>query len=511
MATHPYYSKHRATKAAKFTVIFRAISTPATIVGSILLVRLLSEEQYGLYNLFYALLPAAVAVLSFGLDNTVSRYIPEFVKDGEFRLAKRLRNVAHLIRLITSGATMLAMVYFWDVWSGWLNISNYRAEFTIFAAILLLHFQYSLLSTILASYLMQKYSVGARAGVAAFKAVGYAYFWACGGDLVDILLLELGIFAFFTISLFVVELVKIDNSSGRHSQFGPASRRRIMRYAAFYNFNDVGALALGPKIDNFFIAAILNPIAVGAYSLATMISSQSRLVNPVNFFDTVIKPVFFSLDRNTQADEVTRHFQLLVKITLIFSFPVAAFFVAFNSSLVSVLFAGKFQDYSYLIGVVICFALVSRTGVLVSFVAQLAEKAGIVLASKLFVVYNVLALLWLIPRFGILGAAIATGTAAVFKETFIWWHVRELASFRGMGRFFAISLAYWIGFVAMSLFMQDFIENSLAELVMGTLLLAGFTFLYMRLPLTSPSERQFLRTALPERAVDVFSRIGVIV
>ena len=510
MATQSFYSKNRATKAAKYTIVFRAISIPATIVGSILLVRLLSEEQYGVYNILYALLPAVIAVLSFGLDNSVSRYIPEFVKDGEFRLAKRLGQVAQLIRLLTSTAAMLALIVFWEHWSEWLNITAYRGVFIIFAALLLFHLQYSLLSTILSSYLLHKYSVGAGAGVAVFKTVGYAFFWLRGGDLVYVLFLELGIFAFFTIALFAAELTKIDNSKGRRSTLGTQSRRRIIRYAAYYNFNDIGAFTLGNKIDVFFLAAIISPTAVGAYSLATMISHLTRQISPVAFFETVIKPLFFSLDHVTQAEDVTKHFQLLVKLTLIFSFPLAAFLASFHSPIVSIVFAGRFQDHSYLIGVIMSFSLVSRVGVVVSLIAQLAEKAGIVLASKIFVVYNVIAILWLVPRYGVLGAAIATGTALVFKEVFIWWHVRDLASLHGLGRFLIVNLVYWFGFAGISILIRNFTANSVTELMLGTLLFSVFLFFYMRLELMSIREKQFLRSALPHKAVVVLSRLDFI-
>lgn len=510
MATDPYYTAERARQAAKYTLLFRIISGLAALVGSVLLVRLLSEEQYGVYNLLYALLPLTINVLSFGLDNSVSRYIPEFVKDGEFRLAKRLGHFAQLIRMATSAAVMIGLIIFWDYWSAWFRISEYSDIFIVFSALLMFLLQYRLLSTILSSYLLQKYSVGARASVAGVKTFGYATIWLLGGGLIHVLFLELGIYALITIILFIVQHTKIDHSKGQRSTLGQRSRRRIIRYAAFYNFNDVGTFVLGSRFDNFFLAAMLGPTAVGAYAMATTISNFSNRVGPVGFFETVIKPVFFSLDRETQAEDVTIHFQLMVKLGFIFGLPTTAFFAIFHSPIVSVVLAGKFQDYSYLIAVVSGFALVTRFGVVVSFIAQLAERAGIVLVSKIFIAYNVIAIIWLVPKYGVLGAAVATGTAVLFKEVFIWWHVRDLASLRGMGRFFPISFVFWIGFAVVSALIQSISLSPAIELLVGTLLFLVFVFVFVRLPLMSITEKEFLRRVLPDKVAAALSRVAII-
>src|SRR5690606_18874778 len=51
------YSKQRARRAVFHTLARRPPGQIATVIGYVLLVRLLSEAEYGIYNLFYALLP----------------------------------------------------------------------------------------------------------------------------------------------------------------------------------------------------------------------------------------------------------------------------------------------------------------------------------------------------------------------------------------------------------------------------------------------------------------------
>jgi hypothetical protein len=46
----------RSVSAAKYTVVFRVLSQATSLVVTVLLVRALSEHDYGIYNLFYSVI-----------------------------------------------------------------------------------------------------------------------------------------------------------------------------------------------------------------------------------------------------------------------------------------------------------------------------------------------------------------------------------------------------------------------------------------------------------------------
>lgn len=93
----------RSVSAAKYTVVFRVLSQATSLVVTVLLVRALSEHDYGIYNLFYSVICLLGMVASFGLANTLQRYIPEYYSKGEFRIANNLYRIASIIRLLSSG------------------------------------------------------------------------------------------------------------------------------------------------------------------------------------------------------------------------------------------------------------------------------------------------------------------------------------------------------------------------------------------------------------------------
>ena len=51
------YNKETARKAAFHAVFLRLPAQAATVLSYVLLVRLLSETDFGIYSLFYAILP----------------------------------------------------------------------------------------------------------------------------------------------------------------------------------------------------------------------------------------------------------------------------------------------------------------------------------------------------------------------------------------------------------------------------------------------------------------------
>ena len=508
MADKPqeYYGGLRARIAAKYTAVFRVFSLVVGLALSIMLVRLLDEEQYGIYNLLFSLVPFVLLMLSFGIDNTLARYVPEFAKQGEFHLSHRLSRVAQIVRLLSSAFVMLGLFLAWDLWAPILGLENYRSAFSIFAFILVFELQHRVLTTLLSAHLLHKYSFGAQAALAICKLIGYVALMSSGLTLDEVLIVDLVAFLIGVIGLMIAYQRRVNHIDGRRTHFGKSDRRRILRYAAFYNFNDIGTLTLGRRFDNFFLAAMIGPIAVGAYSLATMILNIAQQFSPVSFFQTVIQPLFFSLDRDSEPEKVSRFFQLLIKFVFVVNIPVTAFACAFYEEIVAVVFAGKFQEYAWLIPVVFAFGLFSRISIPVSLVAQLAERAGIVLASKIFAVYNVVALIWLVPKIGILGAAIATGTAFAFKEFFIWWHVRKLASFSGTKGFFAISFLFW-GAMALAGYGIQFLgASALVTLVRGSILFDFGVLVYLRMPLFDDWERQFLDNQIPEKSKQLVSR-----
>ncbi|MCG8686812.1 MAG: oligosaccharide flippase family protein, partial [Desulfobacterales bacterium] len=84
------YLIDKSRAAVKFTLIFKTASQLFGGIAMILLVRALSEAEYGIYNLLYSMISLISMVASLGISNTLQRYVPEYYQKGEFILAHHM-------------------------------------------------------------------------------------------------------------------------------------------------------------------------------------------------------------------------------------------------------------------------------------------------------------------------------------------------------------------------------------------------------------------------------------
>ncbi|WDP90549.1 MAG: oligosaccharide flippase family protein [Desulfobacter sp.] len=458
---------------------------------TVLLVRALSEHDYGIYNLLYSLIALMGMVFSFGIANTLQRYMPEYYSRGEYEIAHRLYRVASFLRLVSNITALAIFLLLWDFAAPILDVAAYKNYFLLFCFIIILHLQRSILETCLNSYFLQKYSQGFSLLFVLIKGVGYGNAIWFSWNLWHILVVDLLAYIIIFILLEIVYWLKVQKAGGDHEKIPPHERKRITRYALFYNFNDAGAGLLDSNFDNFIIAMYLNPIAVGAYSFCYRITRMADRFLPINYLLQVIQPSFFSGNQESSKQQITQNYQLLLKLTYLFQVPLFCFFLLYSQEMIIVFFSGKFLDYYLILVAVSIISLLNAFQTPLGLTAQLKEKAEIILYSKVFAVYNIFADIVLIHFFGIWGAVIATGSATLAKNLFIWFFVREFASFSGMSSFFFSLGLYWTGVAGTGWLLGCLIQNHFTMLGAGIVLISMAFAIQFRFLFFSEKERAF--------------------
>jgi O-antigen/teichoic acid export membrane protein len=489
--TNGLYSRTSARTAAFHALLFCIPSQAAALVSYVVLVRWLPESEYGVYSLLYATVPLIGTLMSFGMENTLGRYQPEYLRKGENRLAYRLsRNIA-LLRLATTVTFLAAILMFWGAIAPFFDITEYRDHFLLFGLVIITHFQCHILSISLSAHLLQKYSVGLAAIFSVLKLVGYAL--AFGLQLFTLraaIVVDLVAYLILFACLQYAYSSKPDHRKGERTALPPEERKRLFRYAAYYSFNDVGTLTLDTHKDNFFIAAMLDKVAVGAYAFAYRFNQILARVSPVYLLESVVQPLFVSLDHHKDPEKVQRYFSLLMTAAFAVRVPLFAFTAAYHREIVEVLFGGRFLEYSYLLPMTALFAIGFVISVPVTLVAQQQEKAQFVLASKIFGPLGIAGSLALIPVMGVLGAVIAGGTAILMKNLFIWWFVRDLARWHNAVRFTLRASLIWGTFTLAVLLQQPWVAGRPAlELATGLVAWLAFFLLQIRTAVSADERR----------------------
>jgi O-antigen/teichoic acid export membrane protein len=291
----------------------------------------------------------------------------------------------------------------------------------------------------------------------------------------------------------------------------PIERRRLLRYGIFNNFNDAGTLMLTTKSDNFFIAAIIDPISVGIYAFYTRLREMASSLLPVNLFENVVQPIFFAVPTEEADRKVPQYFSLLLNLNLMLQWPILAYLTAYHAEIVQVVFGGKFIEHSWLLPVMAGFATINVVATPVTLVAQQEEKAGIILISKVFGIYNVVALLALLPIMGVYGAAIASGSAQAMKNGFIWWNVRRRARWTNAGAALLVSLGLWAAVVvACRALGVMLLGMPIVSLGLGAIVVAAAGLLHVRGPAFSAEDRQILSGVFRGQEAEWLRRIGLL-
>jgi O-antigen/teichoic acid export membrane protein len=506
------YSHASARRSVFDTLLYRALSQVATVVGYVVLVRGMSRQDFGVFNLLYAFIPVVSAVASLGLEQTLRRYQPEYLRAGNKVAA------AWLVRFISTtrfGTTVLVIVLVlatWNFLAPIFKIVPYRAPFILFSALLLLHFQVNILQLSLASRMLHRLSVGSMALLAYAKLIGYASFvWFDSLTLVNAIIVDtVGYAVAYTgLKLHYYRQRRSEETTGTLPT--KDEKKRMLRYGLYNNFNDAGTVIIGSRSDNFFIAAFIDPVSVAIYAFYTRLSMMAAHVLPDRMFRNVIQPLFFAISPTDADRKLSRYFSFLLNVNLAFQWPILAFATAYHSEIVRLAFGAKYVEHSWLLPLMLLFTTFNLISVPATLVAQYKEKVGTILLSKILTIYNVGALLLLIPVAGVYGAAIATGTAGLFKNLFIWWFVRDQArwiNFRGV--IFSGGVI-WGAVMAISYSAKQFIPApDVVHMALGLACCAAASVLYVRSAALSASDREILGNVLRGKEARLLRWVGVL-
>lgn len=488
------------------------MSQIATVVSYMVIVRNMAEHDFGVLSLLYAFIPVVSTVASLGLEQTLRRYQPEYLQAGNRAAASWLVRFVASARFVTNLVVIGIVLALWNLVAPLFHLGPYRVEFAMFGVLILLQFQSRILQLSLASHMLHRYSAGSLAVLPLVKLVVYlALAWAGAFSLQAAIVADT--LAYATAYVFLSRAHRAHCAApGGAPAYAPdgGERKRLFRYGLFNNFNDAGAMILDVRSDNFFIAALINPLAAGAYTFYNRLNEMVANVSPARLFDSVVQPLFFSIEGSEAQRKVPRYFTFLLNVNLLLMLSVLTYATVYHADVVAVLFAGKFAQYSSLLPLVIAFATLNVIAVPVTLAAQHAEKAGIILLGKITVVYQVAATLLLIPKAGLYGAAFATGTAQLMKNLFVWWHVRDRARWLNWGAVASCAVIVWVPAGLLCWACRHWIAVPAgAHLLLGAFICALAALIYVRTPALGSSDREIMASVLHGKEAKLIRLLGL--
>ena len=195
---------------------------------------------------------------------------------------------------------------------------------------------------------------------------------------------------------------------------GKTCFREVTRYSwplALVNITN----QLKGRTDALLLGFFMGASEVGVLAVAlTLASLLSVFLSSVV---TIFNPVASELCGQENTQEVARSFSLVTKWLIFLTLPVLLFLIFFSERSVTILFGDAYKSAAPVLGILsVCFfvkAAVGPTGATLLAIGH--SKINMVINTVTLGVSIVLNVL-LIPRYGIIGAALATGFASVFQQ-----------------------------------------------------------------------------------------------
>jgi len=507
----PIYTGGHARRSLVDTVTFRLLSQITTPLALIIQVRGMTEHDFGVYSLLYTFIPVVGTLLSLGLEQVMMRYQPEYLRAGNKKGAAWLMRRIAVGRLSTNILLICVVLLCWNLVAPLFKLTPYRATFAIFSLLILIQFQSRILQLALASHMMHKYSVGSTVTLSVVKLITYATLYFTHHFTVEAAIFS-DIIAYACAYTMLRNIYNkrclVPEARGEYTPT-PEEKKRLFKYGLYNNFNDAGVFLLYSTVDNFFIAAYLDTLSVGIYAFYSRLRQMVVNVLPAKQFENIVQPMFFAIPADQADRNVPRYFSFLLNMNFLLQWPALAFATAYHHEIVQLIFHSKFIESSWLLPVVMGFATLNVVADPVSLVAQYEEKAHVLLLSKLFAAYNVLAMFLLVPWLGIYGAAIAAGTAQTAKNLFVWWFVRDRAVWTNARASVLSSVGIWGTVVGLCYAIKTVLHApALVQVVVGALIFIPAGLLYIRTPALSRSDREILKTVTPGKATGIMQRVG---
>ncbi len=438
-ARNPQVTKktQQSGTSAELTQVVREVvngGRPAVVSGllgyliriglQILLSRVLGAHAYGLYMLGRSFLDVLSRFGLAGMQNAVVRFIAIFQGEGD---QAQLRGTIFVALSLVVSVSIIIGVGLWFA-SDWLAISilnkpSFGYILRVFAVALPFYTTLTVLAACARGFRQMLYFNGMTnvvhpLGVLLCIAVA---FWV--GMRLEGALYGFTIATAFAAVLMLYGIMRLFPTLWSLRQGFVNPGKPFLTYAAKVLLGNFTYIILN-HTDRLMLGSMGGARDVGIYSISAFIG------NKLSFFQTTLSSIFApmiaDLYHRGKHDELIRIFQMVSKWTLLLTLPVFGACL-FLGDLILSLFGSSFREGSPVLVILALSYLINVSVGPVGYMLMMTDRPGLALINSwLSGVVNIILNLWLIPRHGMMGAAIATGVTVAMVNVIRLVQVRWL-------------------------------------------------------------------------------------
>ena len=398
-------AKDRVTTSVGVVLALLLVQRIVSFARGIIFARVLGTEQYGIYTLSFFLIPIMVIVASLGIPSAFGRFIARYEQKGAIRyFLRKTYTLTIALGIAVAAAIVLAPGFFSNLLYG--DPSHVKVvTLAGFSIPLMLVFR-NVSSTFLGLRLFRASSVFEFFQVALYAVIGVALVALFGSA-------TSAIFAYavsFVLGLVLFVPVLASYVNKKEPFFRALDEkdfyRTILRFSIWFMVTPILAQVFH-YVDRLSIQRLMTSSDQGVYSatvaIAQMISAVGLAVN------NVVYPHLSATWERGGREEALRHLDLAIRVTAIVLLVLGLVVVLLGDFIIDLLLGQAYAEGARVLPYLVVFYLLTISVWLFGVFPSLIEKTyvatiGLVIALPVNVALN----LALIPRLGIVGAAMAT-------------------------------------------------------------------------------------------------------
>jgi len=426
-------SKEQIGKGVRYLGGARVLTAIAGTFSTILIIRILTKQDFAYYAFVLTLQAYIEEISSLGLPHIIQRYIPELRALNSSIKIKKCITFCALIgfaaSLLVSAGAMFLLRYFppsgleefrFGILLSGCALGMISYIFWIFrlSLVALLHFR-------------EMSVIWAITSILRLCAISVAFL--SGGRLASLIAIEIIIICFTSLVVLWVTQKNLSRVSSNDSlSEWPANfLRRSKKYAIVSYSYDLAGLVLSTWTDLLVVATFLRPSALASLAFSSRVSRLLMKLTPGKVLENLINSVFLNkYVINPSADNLQALYHIVFKVQFYFIAHLVVTFWLLSDVFIYFLFGQKYLTEATLVLCVLLSEVANGLLYPSGLVVRAIEKPTILLQSKVFAIYNILAYAILIKPLGVYGVVLATGSANWLGVVYVLLRISKSAGLR---------------------------------------------------------------------------------
>jgi stage V sporulation protein B len=405
-------------KNTAFNFIGSFLDLGIAFITGMMITRGLGTEQYGTYSYAIWLLALANLFTNLGLGEMSRRFIPEAIGHSNEREVLGYVQLSFVIRAVVAIIVFFAVTLSSGFWAQQSGDQGNSFLFILIAVTVIPNTIQDWISSVFKGFQKFDYSLYISLATYPLRVLVIVIFMIIGFGVQELLLLNIATFCLGILIGFVL-LRRLVPLKGLFSLSSITSDEK--KQALKYSLTVAAMLFLGylvsQRAEVFFIGRYSTVDDVGFYNLAFRVGSLAGIF-PLAF-SYVLLPVIAEQFGSGKTEKFKEVFYFSSRYLMMIAFPLAIGGMALADSLIIVLFGAEYRP-AVILFQLICLPLAvsSINGGGDSIIRGINRPDYLLKTQVVLAIINISLCFWLIPKYGVMGATIASSVPLILNFPF---------------------------------------------------------------------------------------------